>query len=762
MKKTRKTIARKYDAPNLFALGCAILLTAFSLHSGGEILGLLTLLTTLALSYIIVRHTFNEIHFEKIFFYAVGLYFTLTSAIGFMLIFTGLNLSVTNFFIISLALLIAALYLTKNRQPCRVKIDWKRVLLIGGSFMAAFMLYLWPSLPSFTSPCTFGFDCTLHMEYMGTIYTLEAAVPPVQDWRYYPNGLHINGALLAHAIEPDMPSYGNLAYPMNAFIAALIVGMLAGMLYDRAKSMFYAMLFLLAILTTVYPASALIGFGFWAGSFGAYYVILFAWMLSEFVNNPDRRTLGILMLTAVGSILAYQILSSLTLVFSFILTALTLIKAPQIDRIKTTAAFIAVLGLFYCVYTLEGYSRYLSYSDEPVNTYKYFADRIPEGIAVNKGGLDTRLNGTMLQIRSHGLHVEEVFVPQGVDILQLLSKGLSIERFRSYTNIGRGNISGPSGNALYFEIGLFGLLTVFLMSVGILYSYSKRDYTLVFIEASVIHIFAFSVGLKTGQVNLYYYSKMMYYFIYPVTMYAVVGIEEIISRIGTIKKKALVFALILVLMTAYGLDFFDKEKVGMLIGERKDLYEEGRFWPLLEFNRFLRYWDMSYSIKRGEYGLAGWLQMSNKTLPLASANPKSLSPGTTSGAWSAAADFSHQTGHRGSDGSWESDAGGFGYMISGKYMDLPAGSYTITFRIKIDNNKIDDKNKVVTIEVAKDYGIPIVAKDLYAKDFSASGVYQDFTLDLDASSAIQNAEFRVHYDRSPARANIDKVALNPR
>ncbi|MFH1125624.1 MAG: hypothetical protein V1703_00730, partial [Candidatus Altiarchaeota archaeon] len=225
-----------------------------------------------------------------------------------------------------------------------------------------------------------------------------------------------------------------------------------------------------------------------------------------------------------------------------------------------------------------------------------------------------RLNGTKIQIKTLGLHVDEVFVTPGVKLTKLLSEGLkskNIERF--YLEGTSRNLSTASGNTLYYDLKWFGLLTLFLMAVGLLYSYGKRDYTLVFMEASIINLYLFALGFSAGSVNLYYYSKAMYAFIYPVTLYAIIGIEELLSRMDSIQKKTAIVLVIMLLMTTYSMHLLNKDSVGILIGERKDLYESVAYWPLLEYNRFLRYWDMMYGIKRSDYGFVGWLQMLNET-----------------------------------------------------------------------------------------------------------------------------------------------------
>ncbi|MDD5111968.1 MAG: hypothetical protein PHG85_05440 [Candidatus Altiarchaeota archaeon] len=737
---------------SIFTKTCIALLTLFFLYSGGEITAFIAVLITLAASYRISRYLINEISLEKVFFTTIGLYFTLVSIYGFIMSFLGLKLSPFIFLIASIIVLIAVFLLTKDSKPCKVNITRYRTILSLGAFLIAFGVYLWPSLPGFVSPCTFGFDCTLHMDYMDNIYKLQAAVPPIKDWRWYPNGFHINGALLSHAIETDMPTYSTFAYPFTAFIAALMVGMLAGMIYDRLSSSLYTLLFLFAILAAVYPASALIGFGFWANLFGMYYAILFASLLPEFEQNPGRRTLGILALITFGSIIAYQILTTLILILSFMIACLSLANNTWANKAKLLTAFIIITGVLYGIYTIEGYSRYLGYTEQPISTEKYFGDKLP------KGGFDTQKNGTIFQMTVKGLHVEETIPPFGVSIKRLLSSGLSAEKFNAYMEIGKENIRGPSGNALYYDIKWFGCLTLVLAAIGLIASYAKRDYTLVFAEASIIHLFIFAVGMEMQSVNLYYYSKMMYYIIYPVTLYAVVGIAEIASLLKSAKKISIASAIIMLILFSYGLNLYNEAAATILIGQRTDLYKDGAFWPLLEFNRFLRCWDMNHGIKREAYGFKGWMEMINMTKP--SVAIESLPDAGETTFEAAGGKILHSIGQQTGDSDWTAPAGGgYQYMAYGPYIELGPGNYNAVYVLKIDASTNPDQ-LIGALDVSQNSGFEVItSKELYGKDFPQINEYKEFNMPFSLTNPAKMVELRVHFPNSTVSLTLDKIVL---
>ncbi|MFH1125483.1 MAG: DUF6541 family protein, partial [Candidatus Altiarchaeota archaeon] len=476
MSTQKKVVKSSEDKVNFFIAFALILLSAFFLYSGGELLGFLTLLLVLFTAYRIVRHSFDEIYFEKLFLLAIGICFTIISIIGFTLMFLGFNLSTKNFFIIALLAAVSVVYLTREKSLGKVRVDKLRVLLVGASFFITLFVYLWPSLPDIISPCIYDLDCAKHIEYMDNIYYLESAVPPIENWRYYPAGFHINGALLTHALENSAPSFNNLAYPFAASIAAMIVAILSGMVYDRVKNKIYVLLFLALMLTMVYPVSALIGYGFWPSIFGTYYAVLFAWILGDFANHPkDRRMLLVLILLAIGTLMAYQILGLLVSLISFILATFSLVKIPFENRIKVALTFLLVIGAFYAIYTLEGYSRYLSYLYEPLSTSEYFADRVPKDMELNKGSFDFKLEGASFKVKIVGLKVEDTFVSPGIKLSTLLSKGVSITNIGNFARIGEQNLNEtPAADALYFDLKWFGLLTILLMVIGLINSYDKR------------------------------------------------------------------------------------------------------------------------------------------------------------------------------------------------------------------------------------------------------------------------------------------------
>lgn len=83
-------------------------------------------------------------------------------------------------------------------------------------------------------------------------------------------------------------------------------------------------------------------------------------------------------------------------------------------------------------------------------------------------------------------------------------------------------------------------------------------------------------------------------------------------------------------------------------------------------------------------------------------------------------------------------------LCYGPYQRYPEGHYTITFRLKTDNNSLTED--IAIIDVATDTGQKIfVKKHLKGIDFSAANKYQDFNLAFNHDKYLDRLEFRVYF-----------------
>ncbi|SEM51342.1 GxGYxYP domain-containing protein [Paenibacillus sp. OV219] len=120
----------------------------------------------------------------------------------------------------------------------------------------------------------------------------------------------------------------------------------------------------------------------------------------------------------------------------------------------------------------------------------------------------------------------------------------------------------------------------------------------------------------------------------------------------------------------------------------------------------------------------------------------------------------HGIGRVSGDG-WQASSAldGQGHMVYGPYdSNVPVGSRKVTFRLKVDNNTVDNAN-VVKIDVYDaTSGTSIVQADITRQQFTAANQYQDFSLSFN-QTLNRNLEYRVwYYDNSTITA--DSVTIN--
>jgi hypothetical protein len=196
----------------------------------------------------------------------------------------------------------------------------------------------------------------------------------------------------------------------------------------------------------------------------------------------------------------------------------------------------------------------------------------------------------------------------------------------------------------------------------------------------------------------------MYLFIYPLILYAIVGVEELLTSAGAkdllsrtlaIKKRYLVIIGLLLLMTAYSL-------------KPPKIYNS--YYP----------------------GMLGY-----------GSDPA----------------LSHQIGRMDALGGWTSGNQSYGYLILGPHITLEPHPYKVLFELKVDG-MADDSQKVGSIEVTEDNGTMIIAKDLYSRDFEARGEYRNFSLTFISGRILDDVEFRVRYSGSGVNLSLRQIALS--
>jgi hypothetical protein len=485
--------------------GMAIAVTAITLpllasfyYSG--IKGPLLLSLGFYAAYKVSRHLLREVFVEKFVAIVFGVYFALAAAAGLLFKAAGVDMSPMNF-----AVAFGVLSVVMSRigaDNARVVFEWKRAFTIAVIFVACAAFYLYPTYPAFGSACLGGFDCKKHALYAESIHDEFKPIAPIVEWSHYPYGAHVNTALMAHAFSGSMNQDDNLQamrdfmYRFMVIVTAATIAVTCGLILDSGAHWLYALLAAIFMLMGVYPASALMGHGFWAQTFGMFFVLLFGWTMPEYFRRPSAGVVVLLGIISVGSFLSYSVVTTIPVLMAFLLMLLFREKNLS-SRIKHAALFIAILGLFAAVDFLDNYRVFLNYEGDIFGgkaiTYDELNFTSYEHHTVNSGSL------------------------------------------QSFILVGKKQMIA-GGSAVFVNVKRFGLLAVFLAVFGLLCNARKQDHAAVFFEALVLFTLVFYVLNSRNMVSEYYYSKIAYLLFYPLSAFAFIGLREVVKRTGLFEK----------------------------------------------------------------------------------------------------------------------------------------------------------------------------------------------------------------------------------
>jgi hypothetical protein len=119
----------------------------------------------------------------------------------------------------------------------------------------------------------------------------------------------------------------------------------------------------------------------------------------------------------------------------------------------------------------------------------------------------------------------------------------------------------------------------------------------------------------------------------------------------------------------------------------------------------------------------------------------------------------HLVGRR-EDSAWSADVAqdAAGYLTQGPSINtVPVGQHTVTWRLQIDNNSVDNA-AVLTIDVARNAGGTILAsRQIRRQDFTLPGVWQEFSLAF-SSNPGDVLEFRTYW-LDQAKISLDWITL---
>ena len=156
---------------------------------------------------------------------------------------------------------------------------------------------------------------------------------------------------------------------------------------------------------------------------------------------------------------------------------------------------------------------------------------------------------------------------------------------------------------------------------------------------------------------------------------------------------------------------------------------------------------------------ARYLTDESQQTPLKTLKPAKIINATQTISWSGNdTALVHTLGSEGLDGAWTCWGDGYGYLISGPYVNLGPGSYRVLFEMKAEG-VINDSQLVGSIEVTENKGSRLLEKELYGRDFGNDGKFKDFSLPLLSGKILKDVEFRVHYPNSGVNISVKKITL---
>ncbi len=534
-----------------------------------NIFAILTLFFGFLSAYMFSTLFFRKIRIEKLVILTIGVFFSFITLFGFLMKFFGMEIRLL-YFLLVFVILSMILYYWRRRtgfKTPRVEVDKNRILIFIVIFLVSFCFYIYPALPTMSSACTPGFDCTYHMEYAQSIYEQKRPITPIVQWSYYPYGLHTNIALLSECLTTSKPGYTNVIYPFMTLVTALIITMTCLLLWDRKINKIYTFPLLAMLLLSVYPASALIGYGFWPQLFGIFFTILFFLVLNDYMKEPRWKMVILLGLLSIASFLSYHMITSAITIIGFVIAILVS------RHWKHLLLFLLVFILVFSANTLDNYLSYLSsdveiYMDTYSNTYSSYESVI--------------------------LTLEE-------------RHSLNLKSFQAFVLIHQRQLE-QGGEIVFFNLARLGFIIILLAIIAVVFT-KRYDASIILLISVSLEMFFFYWKMNVGGVSSYYFSKIPYILIYPLILSAIIGVERIVREVGNFWKKASFVVIVALLIIGLLYITNGNKWAGLIIGDNEELFKATRItWcRYITFNRVEHFYALDQGRDPHEYGFLDWL-----------------------------------------------------------------------------------------------------------------------------------------------------------
>lgn len=203
-------------------------------------------------------------------------------------------------FALILFLLIAGLILLNNRQLLYLDIDKEFCLGFFFLIIIGFISYIFPSFPSFF-PLSRNADSAAHFEIVRSIAETNT-IQYRSD--FYPTGMHQIMAFIARLLDIN-PIH--VIYPFIVIITVLTGGIIYGFIVEsKISDKFFGLIpacILLSFFMTSYMTMVM---GWWAMVFGIYLVLVFIWVLMDYIDKPSIPRILPLILIEIAIIFSYN------------------------------------------------------------------------------------------------------------------------------------------------------------------------------------------------------------------------------------------------------------------------------------------------------------------------------------------------------------------------------------------------------------------------------------------------------------------------
>lgn len=255
-------------------------------------------------------------------------------------------------------LFIAGAIVLKDRHRPRPDIEIDRKFELGFIFIltVGFIVYILPSIPSFFPVARIG-DSAMHyaistfitehnsLMFSGSPYTL------FPQWDQYPFGLHLNAAFVSMVLNKD-PIV--VLYPFIVIISVLTAAVLYGIVIQSKISgrlfgllpSFVALSFYLSMDMVRVQAT-------WAMVFGIFLVLMFIWLIMDYIKNPGIKRLIPLALIEIAIVFSYPYWAAIPIAtLLFVLLWEKGINLSMKDRLVHISLFSLVVAAFTIDYAI--------------------------------------------------------------------------------------------------------------------------------------------------------------------------------------------------------------------------------------------------------------------------------------------------------------------------------------------------------------------------------------------------------------------------